>query len=581
MNLSATSAKHRVSRLVHGPKAGASPPKPRWHGAWNSVLAIGALILFAIGLSKHSTWLCVTSASAAVLFMGCSMLAALSVSFYDRGRETAEFAETFSSSSGVILDPLSRDILVAAAVKPDSLYVRVKESVSQLSRAHAVHTKYTIRVPEVEDAEGDNGDGLSDVVYVPVILARKGVLHDDLAITIAGQEVPTLSFEDLVRAIDAVFLDLAFGGIEKRKHFKRYLRTHKELMAVVGARRNENLSSSPEPESDAARRLADAEVALEGLKSIKMDQVFRSYIEVMTLLLSTNYWIIAAVPRQLCAPSAWLVIETTERAIMKEKDFDVARKRSSKIYSQVRASAQHLYGIPPNRLEYPVGKALRCASYHLEIMGSQGTYLWRQQMISAGYNLRYQRVRARRGQRYLHLYLRGFSPLGDRMLPGDGHREPRVICHFAERMPGSYAPAAISTVATLIVLFIASRLPPNTGVDVMALLIAAPGAFIGVSGFQSLQVPTVGASVLPRLAATATVFVGALGLLQFLLARRGSAIWSPDSHSAYVMTWRILVSLAAINAIFVIFIWARSALVHLSFVDDRVGSWFHPSSRHG
>lgn len=290
------------------------------------------------------------------------------------------------------------------------------------------------------------------------------------------------------------------------------------------------------------------------------------------------------VPRAIVEQNSMMVLETRERHLLAPRTRTMLRvptSSSGALVLKFENALRTIYGMPPSDINYPLSKAFRAGSYHLEIMGFEGSYLARQRYYpAAGTEVRYRRFRSRRGQRYAHVYLRGLEAT---TMPGakGWDESPHVAVEFEERPPGSFAPAAFSSLAATLVLNVASRMsvhPSQGPTDIVALMLAAPGAILGWSGFL-VEARRFG-SVATRVSSTITLVLALVGFLQFTLGGSARALVSGSGQfwnlvhvtpaGLFSFTWITITIVSLINTVMIWTYWGQRALVHTTFVDDEI-----------
>lgn len=544
------------------------------------------IVAFLAAVANRSWWLSAGALVASGIQLTLSTAGAIARATYDRAQDTFQSPQdtTLAHQTPVNESQVGVSAVLIGLVVPEMLFVRIKEHVSPLTKAFHVRTAYTIHMPLVEHSENENTRPANE--YVPLILSEKGILHDDLSVTIAGSECATASFEESVEIASIVARQVAIKASRNHEEYLGYEASlHPQIRRIVSSRRSLQKNSIPiDPTKERIARRRRGRKIRNRIRKHFDESPYRDLLELIVATLATHYVIYAAVDRTQIQPGGMLVIETRERHMLAPRTRELLRVPTTGLGAlglRIGNALRIVYGMSPSDIVYPLSKALRAGSYHLEIMGFDGSYLSRQRYYSAlGTRLAYRRFRSRRGQRYAHLYLRDMQaePLGG---PKGWNESPFVAVEFDERPPGSFAAAGFSSLAATLVLVAASRMaahPQAGATDIVALLMAAPGAILGWSGF--LTEPRRFGSVATRFSATLTLLLSLAGFLQFTLGGSPRALisgdgWlfsivglSPATLSHYA--WISIAVLSIINTVLIWSYWGQRAIVHMTFVDDEV-----------
>lgn len=502
-------------------------------------------------------------------------------------------------------------IITRAISDPHKLYQRISERVTPLTRAYQVTTTHSVQNPYLESgspaskSEASKGTAYdyspARLICIPLPVVKKGRLHDEFKLYVNGSETSALAFDRGIGVILFALRSIAQESINKEKCARSRKRKNDKYEAlerdIIGplvmaqpikhheservtflTRLRAWLSRSPSHQHSTTptepNPLLQRDKMLQELpgrlSECVSDPLARPHIVETVRQLVDNYLLIVPLNSdQLQSPI--LRLTTTERKILRLEDYSLnsrPEEAGNRLLSWFITRLRRVYGLRPVRIQYSLDKALNAASYHLEMMGNDGTYLDRQRIIAANTSIEYRRFRSRQGQRYLHLYTRGVRPQATASDNNPRHTRATsmlvVKADFSERTPGTVGPAAISAAAALVIIFAAAQLSKEQGSarsDVVALLLAAPGAVVAWSGLESSGTK-VGAAVLSRISATMTLLLCAGSALQFLLGVPGKAIFAFPADS----TWNALVIAALLNFCVIWYSWARRATVYSYFL---------------
>lgn len=465
-----------------------------------------------------------------------------------------------------------------ALARPNKTFTRIKETVTPLTRAHDVKSRYWLDVPV--------GAARMETVRVPVLVPRKGTLYDDMRITNAdGAELPTLSFPQSAQYCLSIIHEIAVSLDEDK--YRRYLSEFETALASY-------VFGYPQLDKEASKDwLLERERWLGKLQGSLGESAEAALVVQMASLLISSYVIVACVP----VGSNWqpavladsvdvdqppfyrqLVIDTSHRHVLPSK------KSSGWWLSWVVDLLARATGLRPLAFEYPMDRAAQAQSYHLEFFGPDGTYLFRQgfpkRFLSKHFS--YHIFRRRLGQRYAHLYCRGAS---------DHVRGQKVRFTYRERPPGSLGTAAATAIGAFIVIALAAAHFSGGGSDdtdgIFSLLLAFPAvtaAWLGMDRPSMLF----GGSPVARLANIVTLLVSTLAVVCSLglhadgpiavLLRTATRIavqvfpeWLVSAIlQARILeidpAWTVLVVFSGCTAILLIYLWLSEAFMYTRFV---------------
>ena len=445
-------------------------------------------------------------------------------------------------------------VYLEAVADPPHFIRRVKERVSPLSRAYMVNTHYEITLPANVNPQG------AGVVYFPLLVTKKGTLRDDLRFTVNGVPHPSITFDESVSLFEAACASLLAGTQLRRRWIRSTFQTE-DFTGLAVSLVNSRVTGTKSVQTVAwNQRAALAQQLRNYLHTSRLKPDEQNLLGTVLTKLANHYVVCVPLEAHGKAGGRW-VVEVEERVLPTAEQFgpaDIPRTSLERFLSWAVGRAQRLYGLKSGRIEYFPEKAFDCSSYHLEVMGAPGTFLMRQDLYPEAQVVGYWRFRKRQGQRYGHFYSRD---LRQSVGPQPSMADPRVLFRFRERTPGYYAPAAVSSVVALLFLGVAWPMAfavDGRGTDVMALLIAAPGALIGWSGVDQ-RLNHVGISTAPRVIASLTAIVSLLGAAQFILQRYrpiipviqpfgGPLILDADAAWAAILTSAGLLACAGVYA---------------------------------
>lgn len=565
---------------------------PRNEARYTAATAL-LTILLVIGVGEWNRWVLIGITVAAAVSILLSINGALSAAAFDRHLDTKEgygYGDTTGERHSRAFHGVSAFALARAVTEPHHYYRRIKQSLRQLTLAFEVETQYTISLGLIDEFLEDEETERLSSVYVPVVLARKGVLHDDLEISWKGNEIPTATFEESLEIVRQAIRSLAHGSeklidaIESDEAWAAYDAIEDQVMRAAALRR----PALPHGNGHSTQRTEEALAkAVEAVGEVETffgkDSYTASVISEIVTTLSTNYYIFAVLPLGEINDDPWLVFQTRERQILASRT--AARPSESWFQLWVADIGRYLsqiYGLRPGRIEYPTYLATLCSSYHLHIMGSEGTYLWRQRVdVPRSYEFRYRRFRSRRGQRYLHLYLRGVrflatSSTGAKQMHEHEGDEVTVTAVFRERVPGAFPPAVVAASVSVVVLGLAWLHKSPNDLSVFGLLLAAPGAMVAYSGFVSAVPHRLGAALAPRVSRSITMVLTLAGLGMYV---GGLGSWPVPTRlnlpcNVSLEPWQVLAQVALANTLMTTLAWIKAGLVHASFLDYKVSEFF-------
>jgi hypothetical protein len=188
----------------------------------------------------------------------------------------------------------------------------------------------------------------------------------------------------------------------------------------------------------------------------------------------------------------------------------------------------------------------------------------------------YGRFQRRRGQRYLHLYMRSIP---ERMA-GKLHLDVR----FYEVPPGSMGSATLAAAASFALTYLVALILPTAaanhpfGSDFPALVLAFPAVAGALVGFETRTTALVGGTLSSKASAFLTVVMslGASGLFMAEDAGASKKVISyqlpgiDDIVGVHGLLWQLLVTIGLINALYSLYTWL-SRTASFCWLADRPG----------
>ncbi|HEV7934380.1 MAG TPA: hypothetical protein VGP70_18980 [Actinomadura sp.] len=449
----------------------------------------------------------------------------------------------------------------------------------------------------------------SKSLYLPVLQPLKGELIDNFQLTDGkGNSLTNLSYEETTKLASTALMSMLMKALgqpsistgERQTVLMRMLtKAFGDPSTDTGKRppldldENTRLAALQLLEIIAKRgRIQSVHVAckvdyiLGQLTALKPDD--RDRLRRYALSLSASYPIVAVLPAELAVGNRVLV--------KYERTFIPSSENKGKPF---KGEFRLGFGLRPNQIAVPTELALSASSYHLRINGPADKYVLGQYFEcrncgrlatrglrgtkeavkgcfhDSGENPQgspngdyHFRLRRKRGQNYVHLYMRGYA---DAAHPLRGFQ---VRVRFKETPPGSRANAAVTALATTVLIGVVGHLlsRPPTSVTLTAfpaLALALPAIAASWFGFAADNAKLMGSSLLARLSLICSGVL-ALSALAFYLLRSPAATATPPGTTAGHMgdpastlglplsilgitgnLWPILFCLSATNFIYV------------------------------
>lgn len=437
-------------------------------------------------------------------------------------------------------------MFVELIVDPARSRSRLAETVDLDERAVRQQVSISFALPDAEEG--------GRALYIPILQPIKGELVDNFQLQSAGgSSLPTLSYEETTK-LAAAGLRLILMEIFAAKDAPSPPKTLDEpvraaelaMLQIVATR-------GPLHTGQVHGRL---DVILEEIKFPDDDS--RERVRKYVAALSWSYPIVAVVSAVDAFSGRFL--------IKYERTFVPASLTTS-----WRGLLRLGLGLKPDKVAIPVELALTAESYHLRVNAPANKYVikqylqcrhcrvlltrqWRgrapigipadedasgkkpdnkrhlcahelDQTRSATEDDRvtdhHFRVRRKRGQNFVHVYMRGYSRAAPKL------RDLQLITTFKETPPGARGRAAITALATTLLLAVAGNLlnsPQGTQVGGLpALMLALPAVAASWFGLSSDKDALVGGSLLARLSLVVSGVVSVIAVVLYLSSPPPSA----------------------------------------------------------
>ena len=387
---------------------------------------------------------------------------------------------------------------------PAHYRIRVAETVDFVERGLRQQVSVEFSVPaSALDAK---------YLYLPVLMPIKGELLDNFRLYDAsGTSVANLSYEETTRlaAVGLTYLLSASESANGDEAGQARAAAVDQLVLLGPVARRGRIDIS-----ETQREIDECINTLRTKVSASTRERLRAYLR----LLSVTYPIVIVIP-----PRA----TTAGRLLMTYELTRIPRAEPSGWEGRFRLAL----GLRPHQLKIPVNLAFTAQSYHLRINGPDDKYVMRQYLCcrncgklvrrnwrsqnsgsesetpvqACGHSVlpggqatgeRHFRLRQRRGQSYIHLYMRGYAS-------GDAPRDLQFLAHFREVPPGSAANAGATALITTLLIAVAGYLSTHVRgsaySDIPALILALPVAAASWMGINEDTGKPVGSSLMARL----------------------------------------------------------------------------------
>ncbi|WP_139230678.1 MULTISPECIES: hypothetical protein [unclassified Leifsonia] len=461
------------------------------------------------------------------------------------------------------------------STRPQEYFDRISESVEALTRSFSITTTATLRLPTTA----------RETVVVPLLLRGRGTVEDGMRfVGPKGDRLSSMTRLDTVAYTLAVTRRAvqSWGPIPYSKYLGQLERYLASLLFYDGVADPSYLSTaieaireletdSPQFERDAVAKFLATYYKREPIcVAVPIEDMTTRFDsgataprfaevsdEITRAAESRHRSAVAEEERGSSQPTYERTLRlSARRRIIAEFHYDSthSRKTAPRAIDRIRV----VFGIRPTLISVPLVNAERAASYHLEVIGPENTYLARQSTPNpsapsaaiSGHVVGPKRL----GQRHAHLYIRSASKTEDFV----------YNTQYYERMPGSMGSAAASAGSVTVLVWLAFfAVLSGRGVlfdnwEFAALVLAFPSAIGLWLGVQTER--RIGEGVLAaRVSSVATVGLAAI-------AAWFSIMLGDASHK---QAWLVLALLATLNAIAPVVSWYQRARLQSHFVEAR------------
>lgn len=475
-----------------------------------------------------------------------------------RGKATIDAVIRNVDAFGMMSTETAVRFLIMVAY-PETAFDRMSDSATATTRSLKVKTTASLKVA------GHEGE----IVIVPLLMRYRGVLEDGMSFFIGSEtRVSSLTHAETT----AFCLAVVRTVVRSWKEESQYRQFIERRLAKF-------LNSEQLLSSESFDEITDQIIALAPAGSA---DVFTSGLEQYLTLLQSRQPICVPVPLLGLSADAEklsssegasgtsrpgrifpLRIVANHRTVV---GFNFRRETDARPGEPSRGwvdRIRRLFGIRPSLISVPLVNAGRAASYHLEVVGPEGTYLARQRTVRRTTHdgeivIRDDAIPAhvvaqpRSGQRHAHLYVRGAAKTETYLFTSQ----------FYERMPGSMAPAFVSALSVAVLVWLAlfavgpNKNPLFENWEYAALVLAFPSAitlWLGLNSERRLSEGVLAA----RVSTLITVFLAT------------AAAWMSVVAAVEVdkRIWFGLALVATVNAIAPFISWMMRAQLQSRFVE--------------
>ncbi|MFI7601167.1 hypothetical protein [Actinoplanes sp. NPDC049681] len=471
--------------------------------------------------------------------------------------------------------------------------------------------KHRVRVAETVDLEGHlmvqrvtvefdlpRGWEQAKVLYLPVLHPTKGELVDNFHLRDAGDNsLADLTYEETTRlAAAGLRLLMAFG--------------YQTALAARGTS-VEEADEWPNDQSRASEKELLAQLAMRGrvqlgeakhtvnqlLGPLDVDDLTRDRLNRYVLELCGAYPIVAVVDPATVTGGRVLI--KYERTLMPSSvtaldDPDTAERRAGRKAHRAkhwRGLARIGLGLRPSQVAIPVILALTASSYHLRLNAPDSKYVFEQRLMcrycrrlvdsswtgkepqpelpaphnecshgpenrspaSPSDGRHYFRMQRRRGQNFVHLYLRGFGSMRPQM------EGLQIIARFKEVPPGSRLQSAVTALATTVLVIVVGYLVSNhrvsPGSDYPAVVLALPAVVASWFGIASERNALVGGSLLARVSLIVSGILSIASIVTYLTTASAAPAVAPGPRVSLLgvthTAWIALSILSLVNFMYI------------------------------
>ncbi|MET9267010.1 hypothetical protein [Amycolatopsis sp. NPDC004079] len=457
---------------------------------------------------------------------------------------------------------------IEAIVDPSKLRGRVVETVRPLNRTVRQQVSITLEVPK-----GDEED-----LYFPLMFPLKGELQDDLEIRLDGSDVATLNHaEYLLLTVGTFFSQILDGlaGIKNNPTLNPILKERwSNELKTLAVKAINLIAIRARLSATGKARLGECATGIERVAELfdpgseSADALVRA--AGLVKILAGHYAIVAVVPS---TPD-----RKSRRIVAYERYQIPSLKRSSFLNfpSWLKDRLAALIGSRPIYLRLELHNAATAKSYHLLVEGPEGTYAAVQKMpdhSAAAFRVSedasgeavahpYRRFQRRRGQRYLHVYMRSVSTeLADDLW---------LSAKFYEVPPGSIAISAAAAVSSFVLIYLIAAIAVagqlKLGANFPAIILAFPAAAGAFAGFESRSTGLVGGTLVSRASSllTLVLVLSAAGLFEAQVTGAIDLTVHRQILGVHDTRWQILTVLSLLNALWTLYAWvSRTTFFYL------------------
>lgn len=457
---------------------------------------------------------------------------------------------------------------VEALEKPWELRSRIVETIQPRSRA--IRQKVSINL--------DLSDSVNGSIIFPVMFPEKGELQDDFNVTLDDSYVATYTHTDYllltVGVLNALIERVLQGlkeqsiDLEKINEFKLQAERGTVLVAM-----RSRLNKGGIATLNQCRKTIKEITELPNVPS-DVVTVLKSIASIMSKL-AAHYAILILVPTKSQDPDG-RVRRVVEYERYQIPNLELARFQWWNPISWLRWARDRLgmlLGARPIHLRLSVANAATTASYHLLVFGPEGTYVGVQDMppmsgaVASGQqgylgekvDQPYRRFQRRRGQRYLHVYMRFVrSAITDRM---------RLSVLFYEIPPGSMASATAAAGAAFLLTYVVAWItgaggPPSIagasfGTDFPAIVLSFPAIVGAFAGFESRSTGIGTGTLASRTSSLVTIICSLWATALFVAQSTTKIRYAPHESLLGVADrwWQVLVLINLANLLYIAYVW--------------------------
>ena len=417
----------------------------------------------------------------------------------------------FAESEGAVIS------FIELVTNPARCRSRVVETIDL--DGHAVQQRVTVEYALSDEALE------SKALYLPIFQPVKGELIDNLHVTDGSDStLTTLSFEETTRLAAVGLRALVLYAVNPNDAEPEdipelpsdVVKGESSLLKIIARRGFTELTEIAE----------EVETQLDSLDWLK-ESLLRDLIRSYLVSLGAAYPIVVAVPKELAVGDRVLL---SYQRTLTSASATMGTEGKMRVY----------LGLQPSQVCVPASLALTAGSYHLRINAPTAMYLYEQHLRCSECTMRLQKawrgdftksgcshkqipdppgdchyhLRRRRGQSYLHLYMRGYGnsrPLLQNL---------EVVARFKEVPPGTRGIATATALALTIFIwatgFLISR-HKGISTDLPLFLLGVPAVIASWVGFSSDSGSVVGSSLLARISLLISGLVSIAAVAFYLL----------------------------------------------------------------